>query len=132
MAIEAVAEIGEAEQQAHRIAAVEGALAQRLQAFGIVWPAIAQMVAEHALQFGKAGKAEGLSEADQGRGLDLGALGDAGGRSERDLVGVVEREGGGLPQPFGQFGLDFDEAALESLEVLGCVHDDLARKIRLI
>ena len=125
MAIEAAAEIGEAEQQAQRIAAVEGAFVQRLQALGIIGPAVAQMRAEDALQFGETGKTQRLGETHQRRGLHLRALGNARSGAERDFIRVFERERRRLAQALGQFRLDVDEATLERVEVLRRVHDFL-------
>ena len=47
---------------------------------------------------------------------------DARGRAERDLVGVLEREGGGLLQPLGQRRLDLDQPLLQRFESLRRLH----------
>ena len=89
---------------------------------GIVGPTVAQMGAENRLQVGKAGEAERLGEAHQGRSLHLRPLGDLRGGAERDFVGVVEHEGGGLAQALGQRRLDLDQPLLERFIVLRGVH----------
>ena len=108
--------IGESEQEMGRIAAVAGVLLQRLEAFGIVRPAVAQARAKHLLKLGEAGEAERLGEAHQGRSLHLGAAGEGRGGAERELVGVVERISRSLTKALGQMRLDLDQAALERLE----------------
>ena len=113
-ASEAAAEFGEAAEQAGRIAAVARAGVQRLHPFGIIGPAIAQVRAEDALQFREAAKADRLGEADQRRGLHLGARGDAGGGAQRHLLRVFQREGGDLLQTLGQIGFDPDQPAFKS------------------
>ena len=110
--------IGEPEQEMGRIATVAGILMQRLEAFRIVRPAIAQSGPKHLLEIREAGEAQGLGEPHQGRCLDLGAAGDGRGRSEGDLVRMFEGEGRRLAKALGQMRLDVDEAALERLEGL--------------
>ena len=67
--------------------------AQRRQPLVIRRIALAQALAKHQLQAGKAVEAELLGKADQGRRLNAGRGGDAGGGAEGDIVGIVERIG---------------------------------------
>ena len=108
--------IGESKQKMRGIAAVTGVLLKRPEALGIVRPSVAQARTKHFLQLGEAGKAERLGEAHQGRGLHLGVAGEGGGGAERELVRVLKRVSRGLAQPFGQLGLDLDQATLEIVE----------------
>ena len=121
-ASEAAAEIGEAAEQAGRVAAVQRARVQRLHPFGIVGPAIAKMRAENRLQFREAAKAYRLGEPDQGGGLHLRARGDAGRRSQRHFLRIFERKGGDLLQALGQIGLDLDEPGFERVEIAWDIH----------
>ena len=77
------------------------------------------MGAEHALQVRKPGKPQRLGEAHQGGSLHLGALGDAGGRAERHVVGMLQRERGRLAQTPRQRRLDLHQTALQRLEIGG-------------
>lgn len=122
LAIDAVAEIGEAVQEMQRIAAVARVLVQRFQALGIVGPARSQMRSKNALKLRKSRETERLREAYQGRGLHSRALGNARGGPERDFVGMVEREGGGLAQALWQRRLDLYQPALQRLEVPRGLH----------
>jgi len=76
------------------------------------------MRAEHLLQVGKAFEAQRLGEADQGRGLDVGAAGDGRGRFEREFVRVLECVRGCLAQTLRQLRLDLDEALFQRVEIL--------------
>ena len=80
-ASEDAAEFGEAQEEMGRVAAVAGALVQRLEALGIVRPAVAQMRSENLLQIGEAAEAERLRETHEGGGLHMRAAGDRRGRS---------------------------------------------------
>ena len=89
------------------------------QALAIVRPARLELGAEDLLQVGEAGIADGLGEADQGRGLDLGLGGDARHRAEGDLVGILQGEGGDLDQAARQVLATREQEILEAVIVAG-------------
>jgi hypothetical protein len=75
---------------AHPLAVAQGRVARQ------------QAVAEQPLHLAGAGIAEGLGEADDGRGLHPAALGDHRQGLQRHLVGLVQHIAGDLLQPLAQ------------------------------
>ena len=65
-------------------------------------PRALDVLLEQILELGEPGEAEGLGEADQGRGLDAGLGGDLADGAERDLAGMLPQEDRHLPQPLGE------------------------------
>ena len=60
------------------------------------------MLLEQVLELGEPGEAEGLGEADQGRGLDPCLGGDLADRAERHLAGMLPEEDRHLPEALGE------------------------------
>ncbi|MNL56156.1 hypothetical protein D3C87_1796310 [compost metagenome] len=92
--------------------------AERLQPVFIAGRALTQPGAKDLLQAGKALEAEMLGEAHQRRRLHFGGSRDTRCRAEGDFIGIVERIGGNLAQPFRQLRLAFQNGGLQRLEIL--------------
>src|SRR5690606_925148 len=90
---------------------------KRLEPLLVGGSAFAQAGPKQQLQPGKPVKAEMLGETHQRRGLYMGGGRDAGGGTEGNLIGMIERIGCHLRQPLGQFPLALNNDGAQRLKI---------------